>query len=97
MVDAWGTWLGGLGDGLVDGNPFTSNAKTVSPEGSVSDGPVGPMVSGYSIVKAASMDEAVGIAKNCPRNSAVRASRSSRSTRPAPPATPRSAGPAPSR
>ena len=66
MVDAWGTWLGGLGDGLVDGNPFTSNAKTVAPGGSVSDGPVGPMVSGYSIVRAASMDEAVGIAKNCP-------------------------------
>jgi hypothetical protein len=66
MVDAWGTWLAGLGDGLVDGNPFTSSAKTVSPDGSVSDGPVGPVVSGYSMVKATSMDEAVEIARNCP-------------------------------
>jgi hypothetical protein len=66
MMDAWGAWLTGLGDAFVDGNPFTSNAKTVSPDGVVSDGPVGPMVSGYSLVKAASMDEAAGIATGCP-------------------------------
>ena len=66
MVDAWGGWLAGLGDGLVDGNPFTSNAKTVSPDGSISDGPVGPVASGYSLVKAASMEEAAVIATSCP-------------------------------
>jgi hypothetical protein len=66
MVDAWGPWLAGLGDGLIDGNPFTSNAKTVSPDGPVSDGPVGPMASGYSMVKATSMDEAVEMARACP-------------------------------
>jgi hypothetical protein len=66
MVDAWGAWLAGLGDALMDGNPFTSNAKTVSPDGVVSDGPVGPMVSGYSMVKATSMDEAAEIAGSCP-------------------------------
>jgi hypothetical protein len=66
MVGAWKAWLGGLGDGLIDGNPFTSNAKTVSPDGSISDGPVGPMASGYSMVKATSMDAAVELAKSCP-------------------------------
>jgi len=66
MVSNWTAWLGGLGDGLIDGNPFTSNAKTLSPEGAVTDGPVGPMASGYSMVKAASLDEAVEIAKTCP-------------------------------
>jgi hypothetical protein len=66
MIDAWGVWLAGLGEALVDGNPFTSTAKTVSPDGVVSDGPVGPMMSGYSLVKAPSMDEAAGIARSCP-------------------------------
>jgi hypothetical protein len=66
MMDAWGVWLAGLGEALVDGNPFTSTAKTVSPDGVVSDGPVGPMMSGYSLVKAPSMDEAAGIARSCP-------------------------------
>jgi hypothetical protein len=66
MVNAWGAWLAGLGDGLLDGNPFTSNARTVSPDGAVSDGPVGPMVSGYSMVKSTSMDEVASIAKSCP-------------------------------
>jgi hypothetical protein len=66
MEEAWGTWLAGLGERLIDGNPFTPDAKTVSPEGAVSDGPVGPMVSGYSMVKAPSMDEAVETARGCP-------------------------------
>ena len=66
MVGAWKEWLGGLGDSLIDGNPFTPNAKTVSPDGPVSDGPVGPMPSGYSMVKAASMDDAVEAARTCP-------------------------------
>lgn len=66
MVHAWTGWLSGLGDGLIDGNPFTSIAKTVSPDGPVSDGPVGPMASGYSMVKATSIAEAVEIARGCP-------------------------------
>jgi len=32
----------------------------------VSDGPAGSMASGYSIIKADSLDAAVGMAKGCP-------------------------------
>ena len=66
VMDAWGPWLAGIGDALVDGNPFSPNAKSLSPDGAVSDGPIGPMVSGYSLIKAGSMDEAVDMAKGCP-------------------------------
>ena len=66
MMNAWGVWLGDIGEALVDGNPFTSNAKRVSPDGGVADGPVGPMVSGYSLIKTGSMDDAVEMAKGCP-------------------------------
>ncbi len=66
VTDAWGAWLAHIGDALVDGNPLTSNAKSISPDGAVSDGPIGPMVSGYSLIKAGSMDEAVEMARGCP-------------------------------
>jgi hypothetical protein len=66
VMDAWGAWMAGIGDALVDGNPFTPNAKSLSPDGALSDGPVGPMASGYSLIKAGSMDEAVEMAKGCP-------------------------------
>ena len=67
VMDAWGAWMGVLGDKLQDGgNPFTPAAKTISADGSVSDGPVGTPASGYSLIKADSLEEAVELAKGCP-------------------------------
>lgn len=67
VTQEWMTWMGKLGDALVDGgNPFTPNAKTIGRDGKVSDGSGGPMPSGYSVLKANSLDEAVGMAKGCP-------------------------------
>jgi hypothetical protein len=67
VMKAWTDWMGGLGDAMKDGgNPFTPAAKSISPEGSVSDGPAGSMASGYSIIKADSLDRAVELAKGCP-------------------------------
>jgi hypothetical protein len=67
IMQAWTDWFGKLGDSLVDpGNPFSPQAKSVAADGSVSDGPVGEGASGYSIVKADSLDAATAIAKGCP-------------------------------
>ena len=49
---------------MLGGNPFTPAAKTIGSDGSVSDG--GPSASGYSIVTADSLDDAVDKAKGCP-------------------------------
>lgn len=66
-MDAWAAWMGQLGSKLVDGgNPFTPMVKNITSDGRVGDGPAGSMASGYSIIEAGSMDEAVGIAKSCP-------------------------------
>ncbi len=66
VIAAWGAWMGSLGAALVDGgNPFT-NAKNISPDGSVSDGPVGTRNTGYSVISADSHDAAVELAKGCP-------------------------------
>jgi hypothetical protein len=67
VMKAWGAWFGELGSAVVDGgNPFTPQAKSIASDGSVSDGPVGPMASGYSVIKADSLAAAVEMAKRCP-------------------------------
>ncbi len=61
----WGKWFADLGDKLVDaGNPFNQGGQVVKKDGvsAISKWPS----TGYSIVKASSMDEAVGMAKGCP-------------------------------
>jgi hypothetical protein len=67
VLQAWGAWYGKLGSAVVDGgNPFTPQAKRIASDGTVSDGSVGTMASGYSIIKADSLDAAVEMAKGCP-------------------------------
>jgi hypothetical protein len=67
VMAAWNSWFGELGDSLKDGgNPFTPAAKSIAPDGSVSDGSGGGAASGYSIIKADSLDEATETAKGCP-------------------------------
>lgn len=67
VMQAWGAWFGKIGSALVDGgNPFTPVAKTIDKNGKVSDGPVGTLATGYSIIKADSLDAAVALAKGCP-------------------------------
>jgi hypothetical protein len=64
VMAAWTAWFGTLGDALVDGGNPISNSKAISPDGSVMDATSAP--SGYSILKADSLDAAVALAKGCP-------------------------------
>jgi hypothetical protein len=62
---AYGQWFGQLGDKLVDaGNPFNDGGQAVEKSGvsTIENHPA----SGYTIVKAASMNEAVKMAQGCP-------------------------------
>lgn len=61
---AWGKWFGELGEKLVDGgNPFgPGQAVHMGGVMEVNEKPV----TGYSIVSADSMDEAIELAKGCP-------------------------------
>jgi hypothetical protein len=66
VLKEWNEWFGGLGAAAVDGgNPIGPVTKTVAPGGEVSDGPAS-MLTGYSILKADSLDAAVEMAKGCP-------------------------------
>jgi hypothetical protein len=61
----WGQWFEQLGSAIVDGGAPTGTAKTVGTGGSVSDGGSRGLT-GYSIVRADSLDAAVELAKGCP-------------------------------
>ena len=67
VLQAWGAWYEKLGSAVIDGgNPFTPQAKSIASDGSVRDGPVGTMATGYSIITADALDAPVAMAKGCP-------------------------------
>ena len=58
-------WLSSLGDSVVSpANPF-KNTSTVNPDGTVTAGST-TLMSGYTIIKADSMEAALSNAKACP-------------------------------
>ncbi len=61
----WKAWVGGLGDAVVNPGTPLGKSKIVSAEG-VSDGGGPNVLTGFSIVKADSMDAALNMAKGCP-------------------------------
>jgi hypothetical protein len=66
VTASWTQWFEGLGAATVDrGNP-TSQAMTVSTDGSVANGGGANPATGYSILSAASLERAVELAKGCP-------------------------------
>ena len=65
VTKAWTDWFGALGDAVVDGGNPVSQVKTIHANGSVTDGGTNPS-SGYSVIRADSLDHAVKLAKGCP-------------------------------
>ncbi len=66
VMAEWGQWFGALGSDLVDGGNPVAQWSTIAASGSVSDGGGANPVSGYSVIKADSMDAAVSAARGCP-------------------------------
>lgn len=67
VMPLWGAWMGKLGDKFVDpGNPI-GHAKNLANGGTVHDGAASnPVATGYSILKADSLNSAAELAKGCP-------------------------------
>jgi hypothetical protein len=61
----WKTWMGGLGSALVNPGWPMGKSKTVSASG-VSENTVANRLTGFSVVKADSMNSAVAMVKGCP-------------------------------
>jgi len=58
-------WLTSLGDAVVIPTIPLKDTNTVSPDGTIGEGGSSAM-SGFSIIKADSMEAALSIAQNCP-------------------------------
>ncbi|GAB5493926.1 MAG: hypothetical protein Phog2KO_41410 [Phototrophicaceae bacterium] len=66
VMAEWGAWYGEMGEAIVDGgNPFSAS-KTIS-EAGVSDGAASsPSATGYTVISADSLDDAVAKSQNHP-------------------------------
>jgi len=72
MMDAWTNWFGSIADHLVDaGNPLGSG-REVTTTGSQDLTPEMAPATGYSIVSADNMDDAVKLLADCPIIDSVR-------------------------
>jgi hypothetical protein len=67
VMEGWTTWFTSLGSAIKDqGNPFGPAASRIASDGAVSNIAPGSGATGYSIIEANSLDEAVTKAKDCP-------------------------------
>jgi len=60
----WGAWLQGLGDAVVNPGTPLRNSRRVGMDGAVRED--GTVLTGYTVVEAASLDAALEMAKGCP-------------------------------
>ena len=65
-MDAWGQWFGSMGSAVIDGGNPVGMSSTVESDGSVSANGGSNPASGYGLVEASDMDDALEKAKGCP-------------------------------
>ena len=66
VMAQWQSWLGGMGSAVVDGGNPVGLSSTVNSDGTVSNNGGANPASGYSLVSADSLDQALALAKACP-------------------------------
>ena len=66
VMDAWGNWFASMGAAVIDGGNPVGMSSTVNSDGSVSDNGGANPASGYSLIEASSLDDAVTKARGCP-------------------------------
>lgn len=65
QMQLWGAWMQGLGSDLVDGGNPVGQSRTVFADRVANDGGANP-ASGYTLVNASDMDDAIAKARGCP-------------------------------
>jgi hypothetical protein len=66
LMDDWGAWFGTLGTAVIDGGNPVGPSITVQPDGSIADNGGANPASGYSLIEAADIDDAIEKARGCP-------------------------------
>ncbi len=66
VMNAWGQWLGSMGSAVIDGGNPVGQSSTVQSNGSVVDNGGANPASGYSLIEAPDLNDAIAKAKGCP-------------------------------
>jgi hypothetical protein len=66
VLDAWGNWFGGMGAAVIDGGNPVGMSSTVNGDGSITDNGGANPASGYSLIEANDLDDAIAKARGCP-------------------------------
>lgn len=66
VMDAWGQWFASMGSDVIDGGNPVGVSTTVNSDGSVTDNGGANPASGYSLIEARDVDDAVAKARGCP-------------------------------
>jgi hypothetical protein len=65
-LDAWGAWFGSMGAAVIDGGNPVGISSTINGDGSVADNGGSNPASGYSLIEAADLDDAIAKGRGCP-------------------------------
>ena len=71
IMGAWGNWFESIMDKMVDGGHFPGG-REVTPDGTTELPLAADSITGYSVIKAESLDDAEKIAKSCPMITSTR-------------------------
>jgi hypothetical protein len=66
VIQATGPWLAPIGTAIRSNDPATQTISSLMAHRRAHDGAIGTPATGYSILKADSLDKAVDLAKGCP-------------------------------
>lgn len=66
VMQAWDNWMSGMGPAVLDGGNPVGLSTTVNSDGSVTNNGGSNPASGYSLIDADSVEDAIEKAKACP-------------------------------
>ncbi len=66
VLDSWGNWFGSMGAAVIDGGNPVGVSSTINGDGSVTDNGGANPASGYSLIEASDLDDAIAKARGCP-------------------------------
>lgn len=66
FVKAWGDWFESLGGAIIDGGSPIGESSTIRSDGSVVDNGGSNPTTGYGVIEASSLQDAIVKAKGCP-------------------------------
>ena len=66
VMDCWMAWFGELGGAVADMGAPVGSAATIASDGKPSEGTGPDPATGYTVIEAASLHDAVVMAKDCP-------------------------------